>query len=312
MGHILCIVDGMTDPGFCSSDYKNLARMAQTMCIDTCQGNTPESLGCILRLLGVKKVPARLRGYAEAVGAGIPVGQDDLILRGSWFGVDQNGRCTLPIPGAEKLETAGKYSYYHMDQYKSLLVFPKMASEIQRIVTYPPYDCGGRPVAELAPKGCALLEAAYEQWRRADRCLIPWGQSVPSELTPFPQPAAVICGTTIVKGIAKLLRMELIEVPGATGDVDTDLQSKLAATLDAARNYPFVLLHINGADEASHRKDAQQKRDFLQKVDEQVLLPLMRSGHYIRVVSDHGTDPQTGMHMDFLQPLFEAGPSVCI
>lgn len=308
MSHILLIIDGMTDPGFCVSDYPNLSEMSQTRFVDTCQGQAPESLGCILRLLGVKNVPDHLRGYAEALGAGISVGDHDLILRGSWFGLDQNGRCTLPIPGPEKLETTADYRYYYLEQYKSLLVFPEMASEIHNIVTYPPYQCAGRQAQDLAPKGCDFLQTAYQGWLRKDRCMIPWGQSVPAQLPPFLQPAAVICGTTVVKGIANMLRMDLVEVPGATGDVDTNLQGKAEAALGAAEDYPFVLLHINGADEASHRQNAQQKRRFLQKVDTQVLLPLRNSGHHISCISDHGTDPQTGMHMAFLQPLFEAVP----
>lgn len=78
-----------------------------------------------------------------------------------------------------------------------------------------------------------------------------WGQSVPVALPPFPQKSAVICGKELVKGIARLLHMELFPVKGATGDVDTDLDAKTeAAALRAAERCPFVLLHINGADEA--------------------------------------------------------------
>ena len=49
-----------------------------------------------------------------------------------------------------------------------------------------------------------------------------WGQSVPVALPPFPQKSAVICGKELVKGIARLLHMELFPVKGATGDVDAE------------------------------------------------------------------------------------------
>lgn len=78
-----------------------------------------------------------------------------------------------------------------------------------------------------------------------------WGQSVPVALPPFPQKSAVICGKELVKGIARLLHMELFPVKGATGDVDTDLDAKTEAALRAAERCPFVLMHINGADEAA-------------------------------------------------------------
>ena len=78
-----------------------------------------------------------------------------------------------------------------------------------------------------------------------------WRQSVPVALPPFPQKSAVICGKELVKGIARLLHMELFPVKGATGDVDTDLDAKTEAALRAAEHCPFVLMHINGADEAA-------------------------------------------------------------
>lgn len=306
MSQIFSIIDGMTDPDFQVSEYPNLSSMRLTRHIDTCQGHTPESLGCILRLLGVKEVPDNLRGYAEALGAGIQVGENDLILRGSWFGLDENGKCTIPVPGPEKLDMPAFGHYYHLEQYKSLLVFPEMASEITNLITYPPYDCIGVPAETLCPKGSPVLIKAYREWLTTTRCLIPWGQSVPAKLLPFPNKAAVICGTTIVKGIAQLLGMHLLEIPGATGDIDTNLKAKVMAALSAAKEYPFVLLHINGADEASHRKNAAQKKDFLQQVDQLVLSQLLKSEHQIQVIADHGTNPQTGIHMGFLQPLFES------
>jgi len=88
MGRILCIVDGMTDSQFSAAAYPNLASMDLLRYVDTTQGHEAESLGCILRLLGVKDVPPHLRGYAEALGAGIPVGERDLVLRGSWYALD--------------------------------------------------------------------------------------------------------------------------------------------------------------------------------------------------------------------------------
>ncbi len=115
---------------------------------------------------------------------------------------------------------------------------------------------------------------------------------------------AVISGTTVVRGIAKLLGMKLLDVKGITGDVDTPLLEKTKAALEAAKEYDRVILHINGADEASHRKNAEEKRNFLKKTDETVLAGLLASDHEIVVVSDHGTNPITGTHTGELQPVF--------
>lgn len=303
MSKILCIIDGMTDSFFRASDYPNLSSLRVLRYVDTTQGREPESLGCILRLLGVKRIPGHLRGYAEALGYGIPVNKNDLILRGSWFSLDEQGCCSIPTSAPESLpENEGHY--YHLGQYKSLLVFPGMANCIADMVTYPPYACNGQDARALCPKGCGIASRVFHAQLAKDRCLILWGQSAPAKMTPFPQKATVICGTPIVKGIAKLLNMTLMPVLGATGDVDTDLQEKTKVALDAAKTYPFVLLHINGADEAAHRKNFNEKTAFLRKVDTVVLKSLLQSGHDIYVVSDHGTDPVTGQHIGNRQPMF--------
>ncbi len=308
MSKILCIIDGMTDPGFRVADYPNLSRMYLAKHIDTTKGHEPESLGCILRLLGVEKVPEYLRGYTEALGYGIPVNTNDLILRGSWFALDESGRITVPVPAPETLHGIENCRYYHLEQYKSLLVFPGMATFVSDLITHPPYACGGLLAEQLQPDGCIAVEKLFQSQLTKERCLVPWGQSVSRSMPPFSQKAAVISGTPIVKGIARLLDMGYISVPGATGDVDTDLAAKVFATIDAAKRYPFVLLHINGADEAAHRKSEAEKKAFLHKVDELVIPLLLRSWHEVYVTGDHGTDPGSGTHVAQLQPVFSNVP----
>ena len=83
--------------------------------------------------------------------------------------------------------------------------------------------------------------------------------------------------------------------------LDTDLDAKTEAALRAAERYPFVLLHINGADEAAHRHDSAEKETFLRRVDDRVA-----SEHEIMVASDHGADPESGAHLGGPQPFFPA------
>lgn len=304
MSKILCIIDGMTDPGFRIADYQNLSRMYLTKHIDTTKGQEPESLGCILRLLGVKKVPAFLRGYAEALGYGIPVNTNDLILRGSWFALDGDGRCAAPTSAPKSLKESNGCQYYPLGQYKSLLIFPGMASFVSDLITYPPYACEGLPAEQFCPQGCDAVARFFQSQLTKEKCLIPWGQSVSQSMPQFSQKAAVVCGTPIVKGIAQLLGMDIIPVPDATGDIDTDLLAKAGAALDAAKQFPFVLLHLNGADEAAHRQDAAEKRAFLHRIDEVVIPLLLKSWHDVAITADHGTDPVNGVHIGGLQPVF--------
>lgn len=137
-----------------------------------------------------------------------------------------------------------------------------------------------------------------------DCAVLPWAPSAVQTLPKHPVKAAVVCGTNVIKGIAKALNMQLITCGKMTGDVDTDLEEKLSAALKAAREYPFVLLHIGGCDEASHRMNIAQKEQFLMEIDRVILSALLRTNHTIEVVSDHGANPATGKHMGGKQPLF--------
>lgn len=310
MSKILCIIDGMTDADFRVEEYPNLSTMRLERWVDTCRGQAPETLGCILHLLGVKKVPEHLRGYAEALGNDIPVGANDLVLRGSWMGLDGQGRCTLPVAAPENVPQGKDHCYYPLGPYQCLLVFPGMASFVSDMVTFPPYACNGQRVRQMRPTGCRRVSQLFDDMQTEDRCLILWGQAVPTGMEPFPRRATLISGTPVVRGIGRLLGMEVRCLPGSTGDVDTDLLEKGKAALDAAKTCPFVLLHINGADEAAHRKNMAEKRTFLQKVDDIVLTTLLSTMHDIYVVADHGTDPVTGRHLSGKQPVFTNVPDL--
>lgn len=88
MSRILCVIAGMADPHFQVERYGHLASMGSVRYVDTCGGFPPETLHCVLRLLGVTDLPVHLRGYVEALGTGIPVRPDDLLLRSSCYTLD--------------------------------------------------------------------------------------------------------------------------------------------------------------------------------------------------------------------------------
>ena len=52
MSRISCVIDGMTNPHFQVERYGHLASMGSVRYVDTCGGFPPETLHCVLRLLG--------------------------------------------------------------------------------------------------------------------------------------------------------------------------------------------------------------------------------------------------------------------
>lgn len=189
MSRILCVIDGMTDSHFQVERYGHLASMGSMRYVDTCGDFPPETLHCVLRLLGVTDLPVHLRGYVEALGAGIPVRPDDLLLRGSCYTLDGEGCCTMPCCAPAKVEDPA-FTYYRLGGYQALLVFSHMAHTMNNIVTQIP--SGGQRA--LCPLGSLVLRHAFERLLTKERCMLLWGQSVPVALPPFSQKSAVICG----------------------------------------------------------------------------------------------------------------------
>jgi 2,3-bisphosphoglycerate-independent phosphoglycerate mutase len=102
-------------------------------------------------------------------------------------------------------------------------------------------------------------------------------------------------------GAARLLGAAVVIPPSATGDTDTDLVAKADAAEGAvAAGASRVVVHVGGADEAAHRRDRAAKVSFLERVDRELLAPLVRTardaGAILRVGPDHGCDPRTGAH----------------
>lgn len=305
MAKILCIIDGMTDPSFDVGEYPMLASFPERQFIQTVpDGFEPETLSCTLSLLGAGSPPGDIRGWIEALGAGIPVKSEDLFFRVSWVALDVNGTCTGFQDAPASIPRTEGAQYHPLDDYRGLLVMPGQAAFVTSAQLPLPFEMLGKPIADFVCPDIPGLRRVLRQSRVQGLAMLPWAASVVRTLQPFSQKSAVVCGTNVVRGIARALGMRLITSPGMTGDTDTDLSLKISTVLELAKEYPFVMLHIGGCDEAAHRRDQDGKNAFLKQVDTVVLSALLLSQHSVEVVSDHGADPVTGHHLGGMQPVF--------
>ncbi|MPN57531.1 hypothetical protein SDC9_205225 [bioreactor metagenome] len=100
----------------------------------------------------------------------------------------------------------------------------------------------------------------------------------------------------LIKGIAICAGMESINVPGATGNIDTNFEGKAAAALDAlARGADFVYIHIEAPDECGHRHEIEGKVRAIELIDEKVVGPIVtemnarQEDFSVMVLPDHPT-----------------------
>jgi 2,3-bisphosphoglycerate-independent phosphoglycerate mutase len=112
---------------------------------------------------------------------------------------------------------------------------------------------------------------------------------------------AMITAVDLMRGLAALIGWDRIEVPGATGYVDTDYAAKGAGVIQALADYEIVCVHIEAPDEASHEGSLSKKIAAIESIDNDIVRPLLNyfsggNGWRILITPDHPTFIRTKTH----------------
>ncbi len=202
----------------------------------------------------------------------------------------------------------------------------------------PPHDIPGEPIADYLPKGKAAkrlrqiadaaseIVAAHDVNRvREDLGEAPathvwlWGQGRVPIMERFRRrfgvAGAAIAGVDLIRGLGKLLGWTVIDVPGATGSLNTDYVAKGRHAARALDEYDLVAVHIEAPDEAGHMGDAAAKIEALEKIDAHIVGPILdtlRSHAEWRVLiaPDHPTPVALRTHTSEPPPFCMAGTGV--
>src|SRR5205807_4047046 len=94
-----------------------------------------------------------------------------------------------------------------------------------------------------------------------------------------------------------LVGLRRLDVPGATGDLDTDYAAKARGTLLALRECDFAFVHVQAPGLAALRGDFEAKVDAIERIDERLVGTLLDNlgkldDFRILVVSDHVTSTE--------------------
>ena len=121
---------------------------------------------------------------------------------------------------------------------------------------------------------------------------------------------SVIAAASLINGIGSAIGLTRIPVPGITGSQDSNIAGKIAAAQKELDTQDFVLVNIKGADESGHDGLAEQKKNFIEKIDA-VLEPLLdRRDCIIIVCGDHSTPCTIKDHSADPVPLIIRGDGV--
>lgn len=323
MANLMIVLDGLEDHTYPSlqdlTPYdkgkgKNLTYIqthaATGRLATTPAGFEPDTQTCILTLLGVQPqdIPGG-RSYIEACAVGMPVDTDDLVMRCNFVKIAPDGTiedptCHAPADVAQALlaEVAAlaDVRIQQVGTYKSLQCVAGGGASMDTMKTYPPHNYAGQPMENLLPSGNALAERLAQFSREmlgkyAPYTVFNWGQAVPCTLPSFSSlhdgmTGGMVSATDAPVGGAIVMGMECIRPETATGDVDTDLTAKAQATLSLLQRHAFVMLHIGGPDEATHRKNEREKAECVRRIDAELIGPILEGcpqGTKIMVTCDH-------------------------
>lgn len=294
------------------------------------------------------------RAPIEAAAQGITLGPDDWAIRCNFVTVD-NGRMQSftagQIPNAlaqELIQRMQKamcgdphWKFYPGVSYRNLLIYRARDGKApfsSDTWSVPPHDIVDQTIADSLPMGAgacdlrALMERSISilaespaNQARVAKGELPatqiwlWGlgktPSLPSFSSRFGVRAAVITAVDLLRGLARLVEMEVINVEGATGYLDTNYAGKGQAAIDALQRLDFVVVHVEATDEASHEGNATEKVHALENIDRHIVGPvhdwLKSQGDYrILVCPDHPTFLRTKTHSHGLVPFAVCGAGI--
>ncbi|MEW6324291.1 MAG: cofactor-independent phosphoglycerate mutase [Nitrospirota bacterium] len=204
------------------------------------------------------------------------------------------------------------FQFYSGVSYRHLLVWIGGKTLVQ---CTPPHDISGRAVSEHLPKGDGnellreIMEAALQVLAdhplNADRrkegklpanSIWLWGHgkapTMPKFKDRFGLSGAMIAAVDLMKGLGIYAGFELIDVPGATGFLDTNYRGKADYALQALKRHDLVYVHVEAPDEASHMGNLEEKVKAIEALDEKVVGPIHEGmeafgEHKILILPDH-------------------------
>lgn len=277
------------------------------------------------------------RSPLEAVSMGVALGPNDVAFRMNLVTLKPHGAKLYmqdfsaghisTAEGRELVETLQKelgsaeIEFYPGVGYRHLMVWRGGKDGMK---STPPHDITGKAILEHLPSGDGadmlnnimnhaqmVLHTHPLNKKRKDQDRLPansvwlWGHGKTPEIASFKEKfglsGAVISAVDLIKGIGICAGLDIINVEGATGYIDTDYLGKARAALAALEEHDFVYVHVEAPDEASHAGRMDHKiqaiEDFDRLVVGTVLEGIKKFGDYVILCTpDHPTPVRLMTH----------------
>ena len=271
------------------------------------------------------------RAPIEAASIGVRLGEHDVAFRCNLVTLSGEGaeRCMddysaghIATEDAQIIINALKQeldspdiTFYRGVSYRHLVVWK---NGTDKMITTPPHDITGKNISSYLPQGegskklLELMEKAIkiipalpisqkkiQQGKKPANAIWLWGQgrflSIPTFREKYGLTGAVISAVDLVKGLGICAGLSPIDVPGATGYLDTNYEGKARAALGALQEVDFVYLHVEAPDEAGHKGNIDEKIQAIEDFDRRVVKLVIEglrdkfTDYRVLVLPDHPT-----------------------
>ncbi|WP_353683898.1 cofactor-independent phosphoglycerate mutase [Thermodesulfovibrio sp. 3907-1M] len=212
--------------------------------------------------------------------------------------------------------------FYPGVSYRHIMLWKNGSDDVE---CSPPHDITGKEISMYLPIGRSaqmLKELIFRSMdilkdhpvnkKRASQGKKPansiwlWGQGRTPTLPKFQEKygisGALISAVDLTKGLGILAGFHIINVPGATGWIDTNYEGKAEYALNALERVDFVYVHIEAPDEAGHQGDYKLKIKAIEDIDSIVIRRILEEApkrfkeFRILLLPDHPTPVKVRTH----------------
>ena len=288
------------------------------------------------------------RGPLEAGSMGIKLDRDDVAYRCNVVAVKDgimvdyssghisSGESRELIELVDAKLSTKEIKFHAGVSYRHLLVHTGGSESLK---CTPPHDITDEPYGEYLPtgEGQEIIRELMEQSRdilaehpvnkkrvaagkNPGNMIWPWGQGrapdMPTLAEQYGFTGSVISAVDLIRGIGHYAGLDIIEVLGATGYLDTNYLGKAEYALESLRDKDFVWVHVEAPDEASHAGDIAAKVKAIENFDGKVVGTILRGmeekgeAYRLLVLPDHLTPISIRTHAHGAVPFAACGTGI--
>lgn len=250
------------------------------------------------------------RSPLEALSLGIDMESDDIIFRVNVVTLTEEepyAEKTITDHSAGEISTADakilmetirknfnteEFQFYPGTSYRHIMIWKKG----KLVSLEPPHDHLTQVIGDYLPKEPVLrdfmeksfpllndhplnVQRALDGKNKANS-LWYWGAGTKPSLENFQAKTglkgAVVSAVDLLKGIAVGSGMQVCQVEGATGSIDTNWEGKAQAAIDALLkdNCDYVYVHVEAPDEMAHQGLLEEKIQSIEYLDSRIIAPI--------------------------------------